>query len=754
MNELTTPLFICIVASFVWAPIVYLVARRIVQKNSPNAENLIWNGALTLLVLPVALAPIAAAAGVTLRQAPPPPEPFVYVPHETVVAPMPMETASTASFTLDPATVFNAFAALYFYGFALFAVLFVVRYGAFAVQMRKSTPVDHPQFLNAMEEWRSKFSLRRPVEFRFSPHVTSFCVHGFIRQKVIAPEGIFDKIAVEDAVLMGAHELAHIKRNDTTLFALCGFVSALFWFNPFVRALVSRVCLSAEQEADALVIGGGVAPKVYAECFVEGLRVAAQIAPKPVMIASASFTPSSRQARKQRLKAILNGKPSARRLSWRSRLGLLTIGVGATSLAVIQAAVAVAPNEQSAVLTASAHEFNAPVDGRITAAFGITHKYIPDGKTHSGIDIAAKTGTTIIAPADGLVLEAGMGQGDKKNWGNLIVIDHGDGLVTRYAHLDSVAVKARQSIKAGEEIGKVGSTGRSTGPHLHFEVIVDGEAVDPSDYVKSYRKAEKVKKAKVQKSPAHTPSQARKFAHSKDGEFPEPVAPLAPVAEPQAVGSPEPEPEPAPEPSIPEPPSEPKGEPRITRYEYKWVDEKTGNVVSRMVEKLEERLDGQSWTALSPEALVEIEGLNIQELETIKDVIGDVDLEVDLEIDGLTELAIVAPRMMLHLDGEDLSDEDRAKIEEMQARAHERLERAVEQARANAEEMSHAIMIKREKLAEMHAESHEDILELRERVLKEAKKEMENAQKEIKRELKEVKEERRRLREERRRSED
>lgn len=99
---------------------------------------------------------------------------------------------------------------------------------------------------------------------------------------------------------------------------------------------------------------------------------------------------------------------------------------------------------------------------------------------HEGLDFAAPTGTPVVAAADGLVYSAGV----HSEFGNLVEIDHGDGLISRYAHLSEIEVKAGAMVKRGEEIGKIGTTGRSTGPHLHFEVKMMGVAQDPALFLK------------------------------------------------------------------------------------------------------------------------------------------------------------------------------------------------------------------------------------------------------------------------------
>lgn len=121
--------------------------------------------------------------------------------------------------------------------------------------------------------------------------------------------------------------------------------------------------------------------------------------------------------------------------------------------------------------------FSWPVSGSITSPFGIRHDPVTGAtRQHNGIDIAAEMGTTITAAADGTVIYAGWEGG----YGNAIVIDHDGAVSTLYGHCSQIFVSNGQEVRRGQAIGAVGSTGHSTGPHLHFEVRVNGEAVDPT----------------------------------------------------------------------------------------------------------------------------------------------------------------------------------------------------------------------------------------------------------------------------------
>ena len=121
--------------------------------------------------------------------------------------------------------------------------------------------------------------------------------------------------------------------------------------------------------------------------------------------------------------------------------------------------------------------FSWPVTGTITSPFGWrSNPFGGSPEFHQGLDIAAPTGTTVTAAAGGTVIMAQWYGG----YGNYILIDHGGGYSTGYGHLSAIYVSQGQSVSRGQAIGAVGSTGQSTGPHLHFEVRINGKPVDPA----------------------------------------------------------------------------------------------------------------------------------------------------------------------------------------------------------------------------------------------------------------------------------
>jgi murein DD-endopeptidase MepM/ murein hydrolase activator NlpD len=124
-----------------------------------------------------------------------------------------------------------------------------------------------------------------------------------------------------------------------------------------------------------------------------------------------------------------------------------------------------------------------PVKGWLISNFGVRKSPFTGVKTmHEGIDIAIGTGTPIVAPADGIVSFAGV----KGSFGKVIVIDHGYGYTTFYGHCSALKKETGDKVKRGDVIANVGSTGNSTGPHLHYEVRVDGVATNPLKYILDY----------------------------------------------------------------------------------------------------------------------------------------------------------------------------------------------------------------------------------------------------------------------------
>ena len=122
-----------------------------------------------------------------------------------------------------------------------------------------------------------------------------------------------------------------------------------------------------------------------------------------------------------------------------------------------------------------------PTAGWLSSAFSRSrfHPILHIARPHEGIDVSAPMGAPIVAPAAGTVTMVTVQTG----YGNVLELDHGDGIVTKYAHCSRIVVRVGQRVKRGQVIANVGNTGLSTGPHLHYEIHVNGKVVDPLTYV-------------------------------------------------------------------------------------------------------------------------------------------------------------------------------------------------------------------------------------------------------------------------------
>ncbi|WP_231127260.1 M23 family metallopeptidase [Motilibacter aurantiacus] len=176
--------------------------------------------------------------------------------------------------------------------------------------------------------------------------------------------------------------------------------------------------------------------------------------------------------------------------------GTIASGSAQPFAAALQSAVSAVPARATAPTPASATAPPAPrssapaedgwarpVDGRVTSKFGMrTHPVTGVYKLHTGTDFAAPMGSPIGAASGGTVKSAGWQSG----YGNTVVIDHGNGITTMYAHASELLVKPGQRVEPGDTVAKAGSTGLSTGPHLHFEVREDDKPVDPQPWLRRH----------------------------------------------------------------------------------------------------------------------------------------------------------------------------------------------------------------------------------------------------------------------------
>lgn len=181
-----------------------------------------------------------------------------------------------------------------------------------------------------------------------------------------------------------------------------------------------------------------------------------------------------------RIKHIMDGtQPAYKRPRDRYLLSALAASVTVIGMLTISATANAGPAEKSAL---KADISSVMVTGRLTAKFGEAPDPFKKGETrnHYGIDIAAPTGTPIYAPADGFVKDATDSFKGNPKYGNVVLFATEGGVVTMFSHLDGFNVKAGQKVKKGTQIATVGTTGKSTGPHVHIETYKSGQRVNPA----------------------------------------------------------------------------------------------------------------------------------------------------------------------------------------------------------------------------------------------------------------------------------
>ncbi|MGD2134312.1 MAG: peptidoglycan DD-metalloendopeptidase family protein [Maricaulaceae bacterium] len=259
---------------------------------------------------------------------------------------------------------------------------------------------------------------------------------------------------------------------------------------PFVRHQTARCRLAAELACDAAVLRAAPDRRAdYARALLAALKHAVDVKPR----LAPAINPAKGETR-MRLIGILSAAPARSRL--RGRAATLVACALAAPLTIFQLSCAQTPTldvaqsatASSALELSDARSENpqarpwgdvftvAPLQARITAPYArLIDPIAQEPRFHTGMDFGAPEGTPIVAPADGRVILAG----ERGGYGLVVELDHGGELKTRYAHLSTQEVATGDQVTAGQLIGRVGSTGRSTGPHLHWEVWYESQVYDP-----------------------------------------------------------------------------------------------------------------------------------------------------------------------------------------------------------------------------------------------------------------------------------
>ncbi|MBN2091844.1 peptidoglycan DD-metalloendopeptidase family protein [candidate division KSB1 bacterium] len=377
-----------------------------------------------------------------------------------------------------------------------FLFIFIHQRVQFTRILRQAKTVEEKRILNLLQIWRSDFRISRPVKIVTSPSFLSPFTFGTFRPVIFVPQAILsgENPALLESII--AHEMAHIKRFDDLWIILQNFIQIFYFFHPFVWLTNSRIHLLRECLCDSLVLSRKkITLSSYGQGIINVLKL--NLFGTDGIILLPGFG-SQKKKIIYRLKNLNGGYTMNKLNSLLKYLVLIVFGfflLPMASPALLSAENSVIQDinshdqkemEKSETLVKSnAIKFEKPLKiGKVSARYGKMKSFDSDKIVmHTGIDIAAPLNTEIYAAATGTVILVNESYEENRGPGKEIVIQHPDGFQTRYTHLNELLVKKDQMVQAGEIIAKVGSTGRSTGPHLHFEIRFNDKPENPEDYI-------------------------------------------------------------------------------------------------------------------------------------------------------------------------------------------------------------------------------------------------------------------------------
>jgi len=382
-------------------------------------------------------------------------------------------------------------------GACLFALGRAGRRRRFRRMVRTAPEVTSPRLVAVVERWRRRFGVRRRVRLvAVAERVPPFTL-GLVRPAIALPLALVARgeAATLDAVI--GHEMAHVARWDDLRLRATEWLLAAWFFHPAAWLAATKLAEERERRADEAVLGdGALSARAYATALLAVLRLEL---PTPGADRVSRSVPAFTHPKRRialRIQTILAARHRRRPLT----TALVTLAAAALLLPLAPAGSAPAADAQvamdaalpSGIATPQAAEAAPPrlanplPDRRVTSAFGPREDPFGEGKHHDGVDVHAESGDLVRAARDGRVTVATESYAGGERYGTVVLVDHGDGLETFYAHLESLRVEPGQEVKGGAPLGVAGNSGQTTGPHLHFEVWVHGEPVDPGELVEGW----------------------------------------------------------------------------------------------------------------------------------------------------------------------------------------------------------------------------------------------------------------------------
>ena len=391
-------------------------------------------------------------------------------------------------------------------GSLIFFMLFSKQYHSYKHLAKNATTCQESEILKMLSNWQHLLRIKRNVQILISDESCSPFTLGLVRPILVLPQSILSKKYKSSLESIIAHELTHIRQFDSLWIWFQNMIQCLFFFHPAVWIANRKINFYRECLCDGMVISRGAIPhQTYGQSLLNSLKLS-QRGPK-WQGAPACFV-LSKSMLTDRIKNLKGGQ----RMNIQKGIITLVMLVGLAYFLLPMAGVT-QTNQSSSDLLTKAHKsnqnfeaikdtqmiqvskavataldlsneltFTNPIKStyQVSSTYGYkTHPVLNRKKFHHGIDIAARIKTPVYAAESGYVTLPKISEAYGKN----IIIDHGSRIKTFYAHLDSIIIKPGMQVKKGDLIGLVGNTGKSTGPHLHFEIIKDSTRVDPDKYI-------------------------------------------------------------------------------------------------------------------------------------------------------------------------------------------------------------------------------------------------------------------------------
>jgi murein DD-endopeptidase MepM/ murein hydrolase activator NlpD len=365
----------------------------------------------------------------------------------------------------------------------LLAAISLFRLGKVVQQWRqlqqfigKAQPLSAAQLFG--EEW-PVVAVQLPhlgkLEILQTDQLMSPFVAGWQKMVLVLPQYIWD-LSTQQRQLLITHELIHLQRRDPQQLLLWRILAAICWFNPVLRQLEQAFIRTMELTVDQQVLAAQPAQALlYGQTLLHSLKQS--LSPKAAPSVPGGM-PGFIQANadqcfyQQRLTQLFRPLPGlTSRQRWLVFVALCTFG--------LLLKFGSAHWQMAAPLS----DWRLPLaEVRISSFYGHVHP-IRQNRPHAGVDFAANIGVPVLAAQQGKVLIAD-DQSLHPRFGKVVLIDHGQGYQTLYSHLDQIQIAVGSRVATGQPIGTVGETGRVTGPHLHFELLLHGEPQDPMLFLK------------------------------------------------------------------------------------------------------------------------------------------------------------------------------------------------------------------------------------------------------------------------------